>query len=84
MTRVEVYTSALDRQIVINETWSNPKCQYIRIGEKFIMDKGQYITVINMLNESAVDTWKLKGQISKVDKLKLQIRLMLQIYRETK
>ncbi len=84
MTRVEVYTSALDRQIVVNETWSNPECQYIKIGEKFITDNSQYITEINMLNESDVDTWKLKGQISRVDKLKLQIRLMSQIYRETK
>ena len=39
MTRMDVYTSALDRQVIANRSWQNGSRRYIKIGRKVYLDE---------------------------------------------
>ena len=84
MTNTDVYCSAMDRQIITNSEWGNPNYRYIKIGSKVFVDNVDLISEIRMLEEKDTDTWRFNGQISRFEKLKLRIRLILQIWRQTK
>lgn len=83
MTKIDVYVSARDRDIIVNSTWSG-KLQYVKLGNRIVCDNNNYISEIWMLNESDVNTWQLKGQISRWQKLKLRVQWLKQIWRFTK
>lgn len=83
MTRVDVYCSALDRQVIVNSEWTTDY-RYVKIGNKVYNDSGCLIIEVNMLNEKDTDTWKLKPQVSRWFKFKFRIRLLMQIWKQTK
>ena len=83
MTRTDVYCNVLDRQVIANRDWRNGKMRYIKIGSKVYVDDDT-ITEINMLDEKASDQWVLGGQITKWQKFKFRVRLLLQVWRQTK
>ena len=83
MTRVDVYCNVLDRQIIGNRDWRSGKMRYIKIGSKVYVDNDT-ITEINMLDEKDSDQWVLGGQITKWQKFKFRVRLLLQVWRQTK
>ena len=83
MTRTDVYCNVLDRQVIGNRDWRNGKMRYIKIGSKVYVDN-DIITEINMLDEKDSDQWVLGGQITKWQKFKFRVRLLLQIWRQTK
>lgn len=82
MTRLDIYCGARDRDIIINREWST-NYRYIKIGSKVIQDSGHFITTVNMLTEKDTDQWMIKGQISKLDKLRLRLRMLRQVWRQT-
>jgi len=84
MTSTDIYLYAIDRQIIVNTKWSNSKYRYIKIGDVVIENNSTLINEVNMLNEADVDTWVIKGRISKWQKFKIQIQYILQIWRKTK
>ena len=83
MTRTDVYCNVLDRQVIANRDWRNGKMRYIKIGSRVYRDDDT-ITEINMLDEKASDQWVLGGQITKWQKFKFRVRLLLQVWRQTK
>lgn len=83
MTRLDVYCSALDRQVIVNNEWTTDY-RYVKIGHKVYNDNGCLITEVNMLNEKDTDEWKLKSQVSRWFKFKFRIRLLMQVWGETK
>ena len=83
MTRIDVYCNVLDRQIITNRDWQNGKMRYIKIGSKVYVDN-VIITEIRMLDEKDSDQWVLGGQITKWQKFKFRVRLLLQVWRQTK
>ncbi len=83
MTRIDVYCNVLDRQIITNRDWQNGKMMYIKIGSKVYVDN-VIITEIRMLDEKDSDQWVLGGQITKWQKFKFRVRLLLQVWRQTK
>ena len=83
MTRVDVYCNALDRQVIANRDWQNGSYRYIKIGSKIFNDNDN-MTEINILNENDTDQWVLGGQITKWQKFKFRVRLLLQLWRQTK
>ena len=82
MTRVDVYCSALDRQVIANREWENGSYRYIKIGKAFYSDT-DYITEVNMLNEKDTDQWVLGGQITNGQKFKFRLRLIKQLLDKT-
>ena len=84
MTKIDIYVCAIDRQIIVNTKWSNSKYHYIKIGDVVIENNNTLINEVNMLNEADVDTWALKGRISRWQKFKIRIQYILQIWRKTK
>lgn len=83
MTRTDVYCSALDRQVIVNTEWTTDY-RYIKIGSYVYRDSGNLITTVNMLTERDTDNWKLKPQVSRWFKFKFRVRLLLQVWRQTK
>ena len=83
MTRVDVYCNALDRQVIANRDWRNGSYRYIKIGSKIFNDNDT-ITEINMLNEKDTAHWVFGGQITKWQKFKFRIKLIKQLWRQTK
>ena len=83
MTRVDVYCNVLDRQVIANRDWRNGKMRYVKIGSKVYVDN-EIIKEINMLDEKDSDQWVLGGQITKWQKFKFRVRLLLQVWRQTK
>ena len=83
MTRVDVYCSALDRQVIVNTEWTTDY-RYVKIGSYVYRDSGSLITSVNMLTEKDTDNWKLKPQVSRWFKFKFRVRLLLQVWRQTK
>ena len=83
MTRTDVYCNVLNRQVIANKDWRNGKMRYIKIGSRIYIDDDT-ITEINMLDEKASDQWVLGGQITKWQKFKFRVRLLLQVWRQTK
>ena len=82
MTRVDVYTTALDRQVIANREWQNGRLRYIKIGRRIYKDDST--TEINMLEEKDTDQWIMGGQVTRWYKLKFRIRLMLDLWEKTK
>ena len=82
MTRVDVYCSALDRQVIANRDWRNGSLRYIKIGRAVYRDDNPP-TEINMLNEKDTDQWVLGGQITKWQKFKFRLRLLKQLWDKT-
>lgn len=83
MTRIDVYCSALDRQVIVNNEWTTDY-RYLKIGSNVYTDNGGLITEVNMLTEKDTDEWRLKSQVSKWSKFKFRIRLLMQVWRQTK
>lgn len=83
MTRLDVYCSALDRQVIVNNEWTTDY-RYLKIGSNVYTDNGGLITEVNMLTEKDTDEWRLKSQVSKWSKFKFRIRLLMQVWRQTK
>lgn len=83
MTRLEVYTNALDRQVIADRDWQNGIMRYIKIGRNFYRDD-MYMTEVNMLSEKDTNTWVLGGQVTRWFKLKFRIRLIIQLWERTK
>lgn len=81
MTRVDVYCSALDRQVIANREWQS-SMRYIKIGRAVYMDTS-YPVEVNMLNEKDTDQWVLAGQITKWQKFKFRIKLLKQLWDKT-
>lgn len=82
MTRLDIYCGARDRDIIVNREWST-NYRYIKIGSKVIQDSGSLITEINILNEKDTNEWMIIGQISKLNKLRLRLRMLRQVWRQT-
>ena len=71
---MDVYTSALDRQVI-----ANGSRRYIKIGRKIYLDE-EIPSEINLLNETDNDQWVLGGQVTKCYKVKMQIRIMKKLW----
>ena len=72
MTRMDVYTIALDRQVIANREWQNGRLRYIKIGRRIYKDDST--TEINMLEEKDTDQWIMGGQVKVQNKI--DVRLM--------
>lgn len=83
MTRIDIYTSALDRQVITNRKWQNGEYRYIQIGSVVYVDK-DYPSRINMLNESDNDEWVLGGRVTRWFKFKFKLKLMLLLWNQLK
>ena len=83
MTKLDVYCSALDRQVIANREWQNGNMRYIKIGGRVYRDDDDYLIEVNMLNEKDTDQWVLNGQVTKWFKFKFRVRLVLQLWRAT-
>ena len=79
MTRMDVYTSALDRQVIANRSWQRGSRRYIKIGRKIYLDE-EIPSEINLLNETDNDQWLLGGQVTKCYKVKMQISIMKKLW----
>ena len=79
MTRMDVYTSALDRQVIANRSWQNGGRRYIKISRKIYLDE-EIPSEINLLNEIDNDQWLLGGQVTKWYKVKMQISIMKKLW----
>ena len=79
MTRMDVYTSVLDRQVIANSSWQNGSRRYIKIGRKVYLDE-ETPSEINLLNEPDNDQWLLGGQVTKWYKVKMQISIMKKLW----
>ena len=82
MTKLDVYCSALDRQVIANRKWQNGNMRYIKIGGRVYTDE-DYPREIRMLDESLDDEWVLSGQVTRWFKFKFRVRLVLQLWRAT-
>ena len=82
MTKLDVYCSALDRQVIANRKWQNGNMRYIKIGGRVYTDE-DYPREIRMLDESLDDEWVLSGQVTRWFKLKFRVKLVLQLWRAT-
>lgn len=83
MTRIDIYRYAKDKEIIGNHNW-RAGYVYVRVGSKFfrlndLMEK-------NILNESSQndDNFKICGKISTIAKLKIRIKLVFRLLRQTK
>ena len=82
MTKLDVYCSALDRQVIANRKWQNGNMRYIKIGGRVYTDE-DYPREIRMLDESLDDEWVLSGQVTRWFKFKFRVRLVLQLWSAT-
>ena len=82
MTKLDVYCSALDRQVIANRKWQNGNMRYVKIGGRVYIDE-DYPREIRMLDESLDDEWVLNGQVTRWFKFKFRIRLVLRLWSAT-
>ena len=82
MTKLDVYCSALDRQVIANRKWQNGNMRYIKIGGRVYTDEDSP-REIRMLDESLDDEWVLAGQVTRWFKFKFRIRLLKQLWGAT-
>lgn len=83
MTRIDVYKSALDRQVITNSSWSNTKYRYIKIGSSIWKDD-TLPTEINILDESKEYDWYLLDQVTRWYKFKMQLRILRRVWSKIK
>ena len=83
MTRIDVYKSALDRQVITNSNWRNTKYRYIKIGSSIWKDD-TLPTEINILDESKEYDWYLLGQVTRWYKFKMQLRILRRVWSKIK
>lgn len=83
MTALDVYCSALDRQVIVNRKWHNGNRRYIKIGRKVYVDDYTLPVEVNMLNEKGDDEWVLSVQVTRWFKFKFRIRLVLRLWSVT-
>lgn len=83
MTKMDVYTSALDRQVITNSNWRNTKCRYIKIGNSIWKDD-IFPTEINILDEPKEYDWYLLGQVTRWYKFKMQLRILSRVWSKIK
>lgn len=81
MTALDIYLSALDRQVIANRAWQNGNMRLIKIGRRIYKDDDAPVEV-NMLNETG-DEWVLNGQVTRWFKFKFRIRLVLRLWSVT-
>ena len=81
MTRMDIYIYSKDREIIKNHRWQ-PSYRYIRIGQNFYRDD---LLEVNILNESSQNDsdFTINGKISRLEKLKFRIKLVLKLLRQT-
>ena len=82
MTKLDVYCSALDRQVIANRKWQNGNMRYIKIGVRVYTDE-DYPREIRMLDESLDDEWVLNRQVTRWFKFKFRLRLLKQLWDAT-
>ena len=82
MTKLDVYCSALDRQVIANRKWQNGNMRYIKIGGRVYTDE-DYPREIRMLDKSLDDEWVLNGQVTRWFKFKFRVRLVMQLWSAT-
>lgn len=82
MTKLDVYCSALDRQVIANRKWQNGNMRYIKIGRRIYKEDDSPVEV-NMLNESLDDEWVLNRQVTRWFKFKFRIKLLKQLWDAT-
>lgn len=82
MTKLDVYCSALDRQVVANRKWQNGNMRYIKIGGRIYTDD-TYPREVRILDERLDDEWVLAGQVTKWFKFKFRIKLLKQLWDAT-
>ena len=82
MTKLDVYCSALDRQVIANIKWQNGNMRYIKIGGRVYTDE-DYPREIRMLDKSLDDGWVLSGQVTRWFKFKFRLRLLKQLWNAT-
>lgn len=83
MTALDVYCSALDRQVIANRKWQNGSMRYIKIGRKVYVDDDTLPVEVNMLNEKGDDEWVLSGQVTRWFKFKFRIMLVRKLWNAT-
>lgn len=82
MTKLDVYCSALDRQVIANRKWHNGSMRYIKIGEDYtlmILNPRE----VRILDERLDNEWVLAGQVTKWFKFKFRIKLLKQLWDAT-
>ena len=82
MTKVDVYYSALDKQVIANRKWLNGNMRYIKIGGRIYTDE-EYPREVRILDESLKDDWVLAGQVTRWFKFKFRVRLVMQLWSAT-
>ena len=82
MTKVDVYCSALDKQVIANRKWLNGNMRYIKIGGRIYTDE-EYLREVRILDERLKDDWVLAGQVTRWFKFKFRIRLVMQLWDAT-
>ena len=82
MTKLDVYCSALDRQVIANRKWQNGNMRYVKIGGRVYIDE-DYPREIRMLDESLDDEWVLAGQVTRWFKFKFRVKLVMQLWNAT-
>ena len=82
MTKLDVYCSALDRQVIANRKWQNGNMRYVKIGGRVYIDE-DYPREIRMLDESLDDEWVLSGQVTRWFKFKFRVKLVMQLWNAT-
>ena len=82
MTKVDVYCSALDKQVIANRKWLNGNMRYIKIGGRIYTDE-EYPREVRILDERLKDDWVLAGQVTRWFKFKFRIRLVLRLWSVT-
>ena len=81
MTKTEANMYSLDRQVISNTMYGSKR--YIRIGRSIYSDQ-ERPRKIDMVKEDDRATWTLGGQVTRWYKLKLQFRIMMQLWRSIK
>ena len=82
MTALDIYCSALDRQVIANRKWQNGNMRYVKIGGRVYIDE-DYPREIRMLDESLDDEWVLAGQVTRWFKFKFRVKLVMQLWNAT-
>lgn len=83
MTRMDTFTSALDRQVIANRSWKDGGRRYIKIGRNIYLDE-ENPSEINVLSETDNDQWVLAGQVTKWYKFKMQLKVLKQLWERIK
>ena len=82
MTKLDIYCSALDRQVIANRAWQNGNMRYIKIGRRIYKDDDDAPVEVDMLNETG-DEWVLNRQVTRWFKFKFRVRLVMRLWSAT-